>query len=273
MKPAYLVARALWAPGYPNADAFRAGRHSPDAERPPCEIVPSRLRRWISLLSRMLVEVATQATRDAGFDPQQTATVFGSANGEIRIAVDQMRMMHEGDGKVSPAWFKNSVHNTAAGLLSIATGNRGFTTALAGGADTVATSLLEGLGLLADGFDEVVVAVADEPLPEPIARFGAYAPLGVAFALSATARPGACEIRIEDEGKPSPALQVPETFIDNPVAPALAILGAMETVSATRLPLDSGRPAGRALVIRPPGGQNRPQGDAPAAGSHEGTAT
>ena len=97
-------------------------------------------------------------------------TVFGSAYGEILIAFEQLDMI-EREGVPSPARFKNSVHNTASGHVSIATGNTGFTTALAAGPATFAMCLLEAWVWLETHGGSVIVSVADEPLPDHLAKW------------------------------------------------------------------------------------------------------
>ena len=182
MRPVYIAGTGLWPDAGPSAAAEAvAGAAEP---RPPCELVPSRAKRGTSLLTQMMVEVATRTARAAGFDLGTAATVFGSSHGEMEIAVDQMVMMKDGKGLLSPARFKNSVHNTGAGLFTIGAGNQGFTTAIAAGQDTAAMALLEGWLLLDRGeADEVIVTVADEALPEPLRAFAPHAPLAVGVAL------------------------------------------------------------------------------------------
>ena len=55
-------------------------------------------------------------------------------------------MMLRGEGKLSPTHFHNSIHNTASGYASIATGNGAPSTTLSGGAELVASSFLDIFG-------------------------------------------------------------------------------------------------------------------------------
>ena len=255
---AHVCGVGFWAVGYPNAACWLSGRRDDTAREPPADCVNVRLKRGTSLVTRMLVEVASQATAAAGFDGSQVATIFGSVSGEIQIAIAQLDMMRDGDGTVSPARFKNSVHNTAAGIFSIAHDNHGFTTALAGDEDTLAMCLIEAFGLLHAGSEEVVVAVGDEALPRPLDRFYDYRPLAVGFALSRSPRPNA-RGRI---GLPRP-LDPSETgaavsagdeiscmptgadarLLANPCAAALPLLKAVDQgLSVTLAITQSGRP-------------------------------
>ena len=174
----------LWSPGIPDARAYLSGERD-DSKKPPVDIVASRMKRATSIMTRTAVEVVTRAARDAQWELDSFATVFGSAHGEIQIAAEQMVMMQEGSGVVSPARFKNSVHNTAAGLFSIAAGNKGFTTAVAAGLHTFPMALLEAWCLLAsEEQTRVVVTICEETLPMPIVGFSDHRAMGVALALS-----------------------------------------------------------------------------------------
>jgi hypothetical protein len=171
--------------------------------------------------------VASQAIQDSGFEYDTCAAVFGSAFGELNIAIDQLAMMETGDGMVSPALFKNSVHNTAAGVFAIATKNKGFTTALAAGEHTVGAVLYEAYGLLNSGTADVLAIMADECLPEPLRsqiNNGVFDSLGVAFALSFDpgTRPYSTivDLSAQEGGE---ITVVPESFHYNPIRSALGL--------------------------------------------------
>ena len=74
------------------------------------------------------------------------ALVFGSCHGEMEIAVAQMEMFQEDKGLLSPARFKNSVHNTGAGMFSIAMINK-----RGGAGKTTAMKMLCGLSIPSSG--------------------------------------------------------------------------------------------------------------------------
>jgi hypothetical protein len=226
----------LWTPGYANLDAWRQGARDDSITVAAASLAPARSRRATSHLTRMLVDTAGQATDEAGLSPSEIATVFGSAHGEIQIAIEQLQMMREGDGKVSPARFKNSVHNTAAGLFSLAAKNHGFTTAIAGGDDTVAMCLLEAQGLLEAGEPAVVVAVGEEALPEPIHRFAPHAELGLAFALRKDEQAGP-RIGPLERAAHVDSPDVPGPFQGHPAAGALALLEGILHARPGRYPL------------------------------------
>ena len=229
----YVRGAGLWAPTFAGAKSFVEGASRPPADAPKLGFVPSRMRRATSLMCRAAVEAVVRAANHAGLPVSEVATVFGSAHGEIQIAVEQMHMMHDGDGKISPARFKNSVHNTAAGLFSIAAKNVGFTTAIAAGSETFPMSLLEASMLLKAGeHSSAIVVVSEEHLPEPVDHFGQQQAVAVAFAISTEAAESAAAgpriglPQADKNGDTTPAAVEPFAT-EHPVAPALRLLNVL----------------------------------------------
>lgn len=245
----YLHGRALWAPGYADLKAFLAGERDDAVTKPPSSIVGGRMKRGTSPMCRTAIEVVSQAAADAGFDPGTCATVFGSYHGEIEIAFHQLEMMRDGDGVISPARFKNSVHNTAAGLFTIGAENTGFTTAIAGGPHTFALSLLEAWALVASGeHDQAIVSTTEEPLPSFLDETSDHGLLGIAIALGAEAEGALAKIGVPTptaEAAPHPA--VAEAFAGHVAAPGLALIHAVE--DGWRGPLGLTPPGGGAAAL------------------------
>lgn len=176
----------LWTPGLADPRAWLSGVADPAQTLPAAALLPAAVRRRTSLLTRAAAEVFAQAIAASGADPAEVATVFVSAWGETSALRELLDQLHGPDGTLSPIRFSGSVHNAASGNISIATGNRGFTTSLAAGPDSVAMGLCECLGLLAAGFAEVVAVFADLDPPTPLAdRSGHCTPLAVALHLHA----------------------------------------------------------------------------------------
>ena len=229
MRPVHVAGVGFWTPGYPSPRAWLDGWHDPAATRPTCALLDSRIGRYTSLVTRMAVEALEQAATQGGVRLKEAPTIFGSAYGEIRTAFDQLDMI-EREGVPSPARFKNSVHNTASGHVSIATGNTGFSTSLAAGPATFAMCLLEAFAWLEAHGRSVIVAVADEPLPDHLAAVGRYDPLGMAFHLSADSRAAGGLGRLSDLRRRnlewSPA-GVPERLVKNPCAAGLPLVEAV----------------------------------------------
>lgn len=200
VKPAFLQGVSAWSPGFPNLEALQNHLRDESATKPDVSFIDSRARRATSLLTRMTVSCLHTALLDAELSLDAAHVVVGSAHGEIDIAVIQMGMMLDEGGRVSPARFKNSVHNTAAGLFSIAAKNKLPATAIAAGEHTFAMCLMEAIALLSsEQAEHVVVCVGDEPLPAPLEDYTHHSPLTVAMLLG----------REERSSRPSPPIHLP----------------------------------------------------------------
>lgn len=239
---AYVAAAEVWTAAFPSLDAWLENRPAPLVEDLRPALANPRLLRGTSLLTRMQVHVATSVARKAGFDLATLSSVFGSAFGEMEIALMQIDMMMEGDGLVSPARFKNSVHNAGSGVFSIAAKNHGFTTAIAGGPHTIGDTLLEALGLLHEGHHEVLAIVADEPLPAPLNERLPFEGLGVGLALTKEAKGAIAKLGtlgFEADAEPSlPALSA--SYRRNPCAKALFLAEAIARGRFGRIDLGGG---------------------------------
>lgn len=242
MRHVFVSGVGLWTPQASNVSEWFDDERRDDQQSPSCEILPSRLRRATSLVIRMGAEVIGQSIAPAGVNESTAKLVFGSAYGEFQTAVDQMEMMASDDGRLSPSRFKNSVHNTVTGLLSIALKNRGFGTAIAAGSTTLAMCLLEGLSLLDQEGGEVVIAVADSA-PDEVFRRGrpSFLPLGVAFCLTVEPKESSLGrlFDLERAEESSTWLQpVPDALRGNPAAAGLPLLNAVVRGEAGRVPVD-----------------------------------
>ncbi|HEY9183201.1 MAG TPA: beta-ketoacyl synthase chain length factor, partial [Gammaproteobacteria bacterium] len=99
---------------------------------------PASHRRRMSALAKMAVQVALEATSDAGAD----YLVFCSQHGELPRTRELLATIVNG-GELSPMSFSQSVHNTSAGLYTIIKGIQVPTTSLAAGAGTFAYGWIE----------------------------------------------------------------------------------------------------------------------------------
>jgi len=186
----YLLSLGAWMPGRPDPETVLSGQCVTDlSQRPKCHGFSPRMLRGTSELTRMSANVGAQALAHANLERAQVPLVFGSAWGEINVALEQLDMMLTDDGHVSAVLFKNSVHNTSTGILSIAFENHAMSTAIAAGPLTVAYALLEAQMLLDDGAPLVLVVVGDESLPPSLRHIATTPPFGAAFMLSADPTP------------------------------------------------------------------------------------
>lgn len=161
---------AAWAPGMQNQDAWRAWAQAPylphGEQTPELPEVPAMQRRRIERLGRM----AMQAAWWCGQPDDGVPLVFASRHGDVQRSCELLRQLASAE-PMSPTHFGLSVHNAIAALHSIVRGERGNYLALAAGAATAETALVEAAGLLADGAREVQVVLYDVPLPAAYATF------------------------------------------------------------------------------------------------------
>jgi hypothetical protein len=190
------------------------------------------MRRRASLLINMAAEVAAQAAAQAGVSQAGLPLIVGSAFGELATTMSILRDL-EGDGIASPTDFQASVHNSAAGYLSIAHGNQAPCTSIAAGNDTVAMVLLEAVALLAAQGGRVLAVVGDEALPAALGQGAGAAPLAAALLLADAALPFAQrplvlldDLRPAGEGAPRPV------EVDSPSAAILPLLAAIAAAAA-----------------------------------------
>lgn len=197
---ARLCGVGMWTPAYADFDAWVAAglpddlhvhAAGADALGPPALLLHPRLRRRTSTLTRAAVTALEAALAGSGVTIDQVRFVLVSSFGEIETTVDLLAQLGEPGGPISPTKFHNSVHNTATGYLSIASGNNRESTALAGGPHNLEIGLLESLAGLAETGEDVVLLFAEELLPRPFERSDADPTFAVALHLKASASLGA----------------------------------------------------------------------------------
>ncbi len=233
----YVRALGLWTVTTPDLPAWLAPYAHAAGSSPAAALLGTRARGRASLLTRMFAEVVEQVTTGEAAAARSTLPmVFGSGNGELQTTSVLLQMMNSDDHALSPARFQASVHNTAAGQLSMALHNRGFATALAAGSATAAACLEEAAAYLAQHGGEVVVAMADEAAPQFFANVAPCHPLALALRLSASPGDAAFALRLQltaaDEATEADALP-----LVNPCASALAVWQALLEQRAAKLSL------------------------------------
>ncbi len=184
---------------------------------PTWSLIPQRHYRRATSIARMAGAALEKACGEMILRP--LPLVFGSVLGEIDTTVTLLDMMGDADGELSPLRFQTSVHNAAVSTLAIACGNTANTTAIAAGADTLAMTLLEALGLLHGGAPVVGVILAELDWPA-----GLYA---------SDHRSGAVALRLEAQGSGGPTLELVRRFGaagGGEVVPAQATLELLRAV-------------------------------------------
>lgn len=151
------------------AGASSAGQRVWDTA-PTFDLIPANLRRRMSLASKMAVQVALSLASDNKVD----YAIFVSRHGELQRTYQLINEVLSG-AEASPIAFSQSVHNTAAGLFTIAAQNPLPITSLAAGKDSFCQGIMEasarlqmmpGVSVLLICFDEIIPdiysAYADE---------------------------------------------------------------------------------------------------------------
>lgn len=190
---------AFWTRGYPSWTALWSGESDPEEIRPPALLLPTRPRGRASLLTRLFAELLGQLTDTAaaGTSRSDLPVIYGSALGEMTTTLALLDQLGR-EEPLSPAGFQSSVHNTAAGVLSIALENRAFSTALAAGSETLAMSLVEAVAWLSVHGGRVAVLVADEDAPTRLRPRGSYPAAGIGLLLGHGASPPAHALGLLD---------------------------------------------------------------------------
>ena len=206
-----IVRHAAWAPGLETPQQWQAWAQAAlpaapiaVAGEPGVRGMAPLLRRRAGQLGKMALEVAYACLGEQRDIP----LVFCSRHGEVSRAVDLLSALARRE-PLSPTAFGMAVHNASAGLFSIARADTAQQVAMAAGAASVEAAVVEACALLADGAAQVLLVVADCPLPAPFEAFEdcheqphAFAWLlqagdlpGAAFGLSWRARVGTDALR------------------------------------------------------------------------------
>jgi hypothetical protein len=187
------------------------------------------LRRGLSEVTKLFMHAAKLALDAAQLDARTMPVIFASAFGEIAVAEALMAEAYERDGS-SPARFRNSVHNTAPGLLSISLQNTAPSTAIAAGWETVPMALLEAQAQLAE-CEALLLVFAEERVPHTISDEHKHAQLGAAFVLARSG--GTASLRnLRRLAKP--------TENAHPLAGALALARMLEQQRSGTLAISEG---------------------------------
>ncbi len=187
------------------------------------------LRRGLSEVTKLFMHAAKLALDAAQLDVHTMPVVFASAFGEIAVAETLLAEAYERDAS-SPARFRNSVHNTAPGLLSISQRNHAPSTAIAAGWDTVPMALLEVAAQLLD-VEQVLLVFAEERVPYTLSDEHPHAQLSAGFVLARSGRgPTLRDLRRQ---------RMPHDNV-HPLAGALALARVLEQQRAGTIALSDG---------------------------------
>ena len=187
-------------------------------------VLERTLRRGLSDTTRLFMHAAHLALSRAQVSPERVHVIFASAFGEIATAEALLREAFDANGS-SPARFRNSVHNTAPGLLSISTKNRLSSTAIAAGWDTVAMALCEASAQLAADAERVLLVIAEESVPLVLSDEHSYGGLAAAFVLGRSNEPARAQL-VSLRREPRPVGAAPAHA--HPIESAIELAQAIE---------------------------------------------
>ncbi len=247
-----VLGRGAFVPGFAGLEGWAESARSDDHEAPTGEMIPSRQRRRTSPLTRAFADAFFEAIGGTSLDAATIASVFGSAIGEASTMVGLLDQMWSETASLSPMKFATSVHNAASGIISIATANRGMTTAVGADYDTPAMALLEGIGLVRDRGDCVVVCCGDEaPPPDLMPKGVGWSMLAAAIILGPMSRSPAGNLCLSDLGiaASTPSPRKSSSLVDgNPNIGLLDLVVAVHSGAEGVVRLDRG--PGRGYSVR-----------------------
>ncbi|GAD88469.1 hypothetical protein VHA01S_005_00720 [Vibrio halioticoli NBRC 102217] len=129
--------------------------------------IPPMMRRRMSSLSKLAVQTCIELLNE--HDVQYL--VFASRHGELHRSAKLISDIVSGE-EASPMAFSQSVHNTAAGLATIATKKPIPLTSIAASSNTFQSALIEAwLYLTCHPSHKVLVVDFDEPLPDAYSKY------------------------------------------------------------------------------------------------------
>lgn len=124
-------------------------------------LIPMMSERRMSPPSRAAVEAGLTLLENHQVD----AAIFTSQHGELEKTFKILQTLSR-EGEVSPTDFSTSVHNTAAGWLTIISKNALPITSLAAGQDSFQQGMLEAQAMLLTGMQRVLLIDFDGLVPD-----------------------------------------------------------------------------------------------------------
>jgi hypothetical protein len=247
----------LYAAGYPNTAAWLARQpNAPAADQPQGALLDKHSRRRASALTKALADAYREALLEAQLDGASVASVFGLALGEASTMIGLLEQMWKKDGVLSPMRFAASVHNAAAGVVSIGSKNTGLTTSLGADFDTPAMSLYEALAIVKTHGEPVLIACGDEAAPvDLVSGDEGWDSLTCALALVPLERADLRWPRLGVPFRGEPTLapaDMPRGFAQNPQAGMLDLIDAVRRGASGSVRLDRGRGRGYCIEITQP---------------------
>ena len=246
---AYIEGIGMTGPGltgWPGSQAVLGGQRPYQPAKtilPTPSLLPAAERRRSGAIVKLTLATGLEAIQAAGLIAASLPSVFSSSGGDGENCHALCEMLASSDRQISPTRFHNSVHNTAAGYWSIATGAMTSSSVLCAFDASFGAGLLEALSqVVADGARTVLLA-CDTPYPEPL--FGAR-PIPDAFGIALVLAPVRCAqalAKISVSLTDMPADRFDDNALENlrigiPAARGLPMLRAIAQRADDRVVLD-----------------------------------
>ncbi len=194
-------------------------------------ILPPIVRRRTSNATRVAITAADRACADAGSNRKLPA-IFVSSAGEMQVTDRLCHSITRQEYPLSPTLFHNSVHNTAAGYWSMATGSMASMQAMGASSDGFALGLLEAWCQLQTVTDRVLLVVYDEDMPVQLLPDYDWKSCAFALLLDRDACDQPLLHRPFQATVPDPALPDPEFSERNPAMAALPLFRALQQAAS-----------------------------------------
>ena len=193
---AHIEGIGLLGPGLPDWPAAAAvllgqeGYRYRDTALPAPAALPPAERRRCGAIVKLSLAVGLEAAHAAGADPAALPTVFSASGGDGANCHEICQMLASSDRLISPTRFHNSVHNSASGYWSIATGAMAPSSVLCAYDASFGAGLLEAAAQAAVERCRVLLIAGDTTYPEPLHRSRPIpTEFGVALVLAPEAGP------------------------------------------------------------------------------------
>jgi len=171
---AYIEGIGLLGPGltdWPGSQAVLSGRQAYQPHKtvlPPPALLPAAERRRSGAIVKLTLATGLEAIAAAGLDAADLPSIFSASGGDGENCHAICAMLASDAREISPTRFHNSVHNTAAGYWSIATGAMTTASVLGAFEASFGAGLLEALTRVVVDNTSSVLLACDTAYPEPL---------------------------------------------------------------------------------------------------------
>ena len=133
-----------------------------DSKNPTFELIKPMMRRRMSHISKLCLQAALKLTQNEEIQ----YIVFSSRHGELARAVKLIQEINN-NNDASPTDFSQSVHNSSAGLFTIASAKKIPVSSIGAGYNTLFNALIEVICYLEENPSHKVLLVDfDAPIPD-----------------------------------------------------------------------------------------------------------